>query len=136
MNTSEKIILFIIVDRKKADLFILKDGEVDSSKKIMNPGVGKESRIDSGEIYGKNTKLSHKIDNQIHRHLQLVMHEVAEFINGKKIDGVFIGGHKPMFSLIEKELPAELRDKLRGDFVTELNITDDELIKHCKVVLS
>lgn len=127
--------LFIIADLKKASLFLFKRGEVETNKNIMNPGVQKRTRINSGELYGRSNKLSRHIDNQVHRHLQLVIKEAVMLITGKHINGVFFGGHKPLFHLIEKELPVDLQKKLRGDFITELNIPEDELIKHCKSIL-
>lgn len=127
--------LFIVADLKKADLFLFNKGEMMMSKKIMDPSVQKRTRINSGELYGRSNKFSHRIDNQVHRHLQLIMQEAIMFIKGKHINGVFLGGHKPFFHTIVNELPADLQKKLRGEFVTELNISQDELIKHCKHIL-
>lgn len=127
--------LFIIADKKKADLFLFDKGEVVTSRGIMDPGVKKKTKINSGELYGRNTKLMHHIENQLQNHLQYVMKETADLINGKHINGVFIGGHQLLFHLIEKELPADLQKKLRGNFITELNISETELIKHCKKAL-
>lgn len=127
--------LIIIADLKKAYLFLFNRGEVELSKNIMNPSIRKRTRINSGELFGKNNKLSHRIDNQIHRHLQLVIQESDMLIKGKHVNGVFVGGHKPLFQKIVNELPPDLQKKLRGEFITELNISQKELIKHCKHVL-
>lgn len=127
--------LIIVADQKKAFIFLFNKGEVERIKTIMDPGVSKRTRINSGELYGRNNKLSHHIDNQIHEHLQLIMQEVALFIKDKHINGVFLGGHQPFFHLIVNELPADLQKKLRGEFITELNIPQEELIKHCKKVI-
>lgn len=127
--------LIIIADQKKADLFIFNKGELDEIKTVMDTGVRKKTRIDSGELYGRNTKLSHHIDTQIHNHLQLIIQGAMTMIKGKHINGVFLGGHKPLFHTILGELPADLQKKVRGEFITELNIPQDELIKHCKHVL-
>lgn len=128
--------LFIIADRKKAFLYLFEKGDVDDSRNIMDPSVNKQIRVNSGEIYGKNSKLEHKIENQIDRHLKLVLTEAEKFINGRHVNGIFIGGHKELFHKIENELPQDLQKKLRGDFVTELNIKEEELISHCKKVLA
>lgn len=128
--------LIIIADKKKAVLFLFNKDDMEISKKIMDPGVRKETKINSGEIYGKNTKLEHKMDNQLHQHLQLIMHEIEAFVQGKHINGVFIGGHQPLFHLIEDALPTLLQEKVRGDFVTELNIPEEELLRHCTKVIN
>lgn len=127
--------LIIVADLKKADLFLFNKGEVETSKKIMNAGVRKRTRINSGELYGRNNKLSHHIDNQIRRHLQLIIQEAIMLIKGTHINGVFIGGHKPLLHTIINELPVDLQKKLRGEFITDLNIPEDKLIKHCKYML-
>ena len=91
----------------------------------------KKIKSDSGELFGRNDKLMRHIENQVHTHLRYVMSETESLVKGKVINGVFIGGHQPLFHLIEKTLPADLQKKLRGDFVTELNIPEPEIIKHC-----
>lgn len=128
--------LFIIADRKKALLLLFNKGEVEIRKDIMNPGIRKATKINSGELYGRNTKLSNRIDNQLHKHLQLILHEAETIIKNKHINGLFLGGHQPLFHSIEIELPTILKEKLRGEFITELNIQEDEIIKHCKHLLT
>ena len=127
--------LFIIVDKKKAFLFLFARGVVEIQKSIMDPGIRKATKLDSGELHGRNTKLSNHIDNQLHRHLQLILQEAEILIKSKHINGLFLGGHQPLFHSIEKELPVLLKEKLRGEFITELNIPEDELITHCKDIL-
>ena len=128
--------LFIIADKKKAFLFLFNKGEVEIQKYVMDPGIRKETKIDSGELHGKNTKLTNHIDNQLHRHLQLILQEAEKIIKDKHINGLFLGGHQPLFHSIEKELPTVLKEKLRGKFITELNIPEDELITHCIHILT
>ena len=127
--------LFIIADRKKAFLFLFNRGDIAIQKNIMHPGIRKATKIDSGELHGRNTKLSNHIDNQLHRHLQLILQEAENLIKDKHLNGLFLGGHQPLFHSIEKELPTILKEKLRGEFITELNISEGELIKHCKDIL-
>jgi len=128
--------LFIIADKKKAFLFLFNRGEVEIQKNIMDPGIRKATKIDSGELHGRNTKLSNHIDNQLHRHLQLILQGAENLIKNKNINGLFLGGHQPLFHSMKKELPVVLKEKLRGEFITELNIPEDELIKHCKYILT
>src|SRR3989338_3090960 len=127
--------IMIVAERKKASLFLFSKGELEESREIMNPGVRKNIKTDSGELYGRNYKLSHHIDHQLQRHIQLIIREIDNLIKGKHINGIFIGGHKPLFHFIVSELPKDLQKKLRGEFITELNIPKDELIKHGQQVL-
>jgi hypothetical protein len=128
--------LFIVADLKKATIIFFNKGVVEKISEIMDPSVSRKIKSTSGEIYGRNTKLSHKINNQIHKHLQLIVNQASSLISGKHINGVFIGGHKTMFNAIEKVMPKELQEKVRGEFVTELNLPESELIAHCKQTLT
>src|SRR5579872_3625474 len=136
IETEEGHYFFIIADRKKAFLFLFDRGEVEIQKNIMHPGIRKATKLDSGELHGRNTKLSNHIDNQLHQHLQLILREAENFIKNKHINGLFLGGHQPLFHLIKKELPSILKEKLREEFITELNIPEDKLIKHCQYILT
>ena len=128
--------LVMFIDKKKAFLFLFNKGELELSEKIMHPGLQKGTRINSGELYGRNTKQEKKISHQLHRHLKLIIEEAEIFIEGKRINGIFIGGHKPLFSLIREELPEYMLKKLRGNFIAELNKAEDELIHHGKFVIA
>lgn len=132
----EEHYLFIAADLKKAYLFLFKKGAVETTRTIMDPSVNKKIKSNQGEMNGRNKKYDHKIDNQIHSHMQLIAREATNLISGKHVNGIFIGGHKTMFSTLEKELPQDLQKKLRGEFVTELNIPQDELVAHCLKTLS
>lgn len=127
--------LFVIADSKKASLFLFNKGELADSREFIHTGVKKMVKSDSGELYGRNNKLARHIDKQLHEHLKLVMLQVEDFIKGKHLNGVFIGGHKPFHHRIESELPKVLQDKVRGSFITELNISQEELTEHCIHVL-
>jgi hypothetical protein len=128
--------LFIIADSEKAHLFLFSKGELVQSKDYQDEGVQRKTRINSGELYGRSTKLTHKINNELKQHVQQIMSEAEKFVEGTHINGVFLGGHKPLFHVMIEELPSDLQKKLRGEFVTELSILEHDLIKHCKQVLA
>lgn len=127
--------LILIADRKKAFLFLFVKGKIETKKEIMDPGVQKDTRINSGELYGRNSKLMRHIDNQLRLHLKLIVKEAESLLQGKHINGMFIGGHKPMFHNIVEALPEFLKQKIKGEFITELNIPELELIAHCQQIL-
>lgn len=132
----ERHYLFIIADLKKATLFLFNKEVLETTRQIMDPSVNKKIKSNSGELYGKNTKLDHRIDNQTHKHLQLIVREASALIHGKHINGIFIGGHKTLFNTIKEVLPQDLQKKVRGEFITELNIPQEEIIIHCKNTLN
>lgn len=65
----EEHYLIIIADLKKADIYLFNKGEVEANKKVMDPGVRKRTRINSGELFGRNDKVARHIDHQVHLHL-------------------------------------------------------------------
>ena len=79
--------LFIIADSKKAFFFLFDQGNLVNSYRFMHTGVKKMVKSDSGELSGRNDKLSRHIDKQIHEHLLLMMEQVALFAKGKQING-------------------------------------------------
>ena len=101
-------------------------------KVFMDPGVRQESKINSGEINGKADKLANRVHNQLHKHLQNISNEVDVLVANKQIEGVFIGGHKQLFGLLTEALSSSIQQKLRGEFVSELDITEEEIIDHCR----
>lgn len=127
--------LFVVADSKKAFLFLFKRGNLEDSRDIMDPGVMKKIKSNSREMHGRNTKLMNKRGNQLRDHFSKILEEADVFIRGKHINGVFLGGHQPLFKALENEMSSELRTLLRGNFVTELNIPREELIAHCTKVL-
>lgn len=127
--------LFIIADSKKASILLFNKGDLADSREFMHTGIKKMVKSDSGELYGRNDKLARHIDKQLDEHLKLIMLQVEDFIKGKHLNGVFIGGHKPLHHKIEGVLSKSLQDKMRGSFITELNISHEKLIKHCMSVL-
>jgi hypothetical protein len=126
--------LFIVADQRKTFLILFNKGEVEDMRDSVNEPVEQMIKSDSGEMHGRNDKLGRHIEKQIH--VQTVMTEVTRFINGKQINGVFIGGHQPFHHTIQHALPPALQEKFRSAFVTELTISHAALIEHCKQVLT
>ncbi len=127
--------LFIVADTKKAFLFLFSQGKLEATHDIMDPGVMKKIKSNSRELHGRNTKLMNKRGNQLRDHFSKILEEADIFIRGKHINGVFLGGHQPLFKALENEMSSTLRTLMRGTFVTELNIPREELIAHCTKVL-
>lgn len=134
IETFNKKYLVLLVDLAKARLFTVNSGRIDETKEIFDPSVPqKVKRIN--EAWGREDKIIRHIQNHINRHLKLIAAEVAKFANGKNIHFILIGGHKQLFAKVKKHLPGNLADKVRGTFVTELNIPlSDIFLKSKKYV--
>lgn len=128
--------VMVIADRKSARLFFFEKGEMLRMLKIRHSGVSKKIKSNSGEIYGRNDKYMRHIGKKLDEHIERVIKKFQTLVGNRKISGIFIGGHKPMFHMIEEALPLEFRNKVRGEMVTELKISDAQLIDESKNILA
>jgi hypothetical protein len=128
--------LFLIVDSKKASFLLFENNKLKKSHFVMDPSVMKKIKSNSGELLGRNTKLMNRRDHQLTTHLKFIMDEAMNFVGTIHLNGVFIGGHQPLFHQIESQLPETLKKVFRGTFVTELNIPEDALVAMCLKKLS
>lgn len=114
--------LVLLVDRKKARIFTVYLGEIEEYKDVIVDIVPQKVRASEERFYGRSDKIFRHIENHLNRHLKTVAEKVKEFIQGKRINFIIIGGHKEIFEKLKKHLPKYIIDKVEGEFVTELNI--------------
>lgn len=113
--------LVLLVDRKKAKLLIVSSGKIEEHKDILIDNVPqnvKAKKID----YGREDKIFRHIEQHLHYHLQLIAKETKEFIRGKDISFILLGGHKELLPKMRTHLKYPLNKMVKGKFVTELNI--------------
>lgn len=127
--------LFVVADREKAELFTFYQGGLEAFKEVYDPSVPQKVKSNKEEYYARNSIILRHIEDHLHRHLQKISQEINVFIKGKSIQGVFVGGHKPLFRTIKHHLGNNLQQRLQGEFVTELNIPQPELIQHAEKTL-
>lgn len=127
--------LFIIADRKKAYLFTFQGGVMEDYKEVYDPSVPQKVKSNKGEYYARNDIILRHIQEHLRRHLQKISEMVDSFIKDKQIHAVFIGGHKPLFHDIKIALNHDLQRKLKGEFITELNIPRNQLIQNAEKAL-
>lgn len=123
--------LVLLVDREKARLFTVHLGQIDETKEIFDPSV--PQKVKHGDnAWDAQDKIFRHIQDHLHRHLKLITQETAKFANGRNIQFILIGGHKELFAKIKKHLPKNLADKVKGTFVTELNIPLNDIFLKSK----
>ncbi len=114
--------LVVVVDRKKARFFTLFLDTLEEEIQIKDPSVPQNVK---GRNAGERAdKVARHILYHLHRHFQLVVEEMENFIRDKSIQGVIIGSHKEIIHKLEKALPNYLRDEVIGEFHAE---PDDDL---------
>lgn len=127
----QKRYLVILADRQKAKFFTLFLGTVEEKGEITDKAVPQKVKA----AHTRTDHVNQHIRNHLHYHLKLVGQKLKEFAISKKIDVVLIGGHKELFNQVKKHLPYQLRDKIRGEFVSELNIPTEQIAEKSKLVI-
>lgn len=119
--------MVLLADRKMVKMFTLLDGSIEEKEEFENEHVPQKVK------HGDNTwdaqdKIFRHIEDHLHRHLKKVGERAAKFALKNNISELIIGGHKPLFSKIEKHLPYPLSQKVTGRFVTELKAPFNEIL--------
>ncbi len=114
--------LVLLVDRKKARIFTVHLGEIEEYEDFIVDIVPQEVKVEEEHYYGRSNKISRHIDDHLNRHLKIVAEKVKEFMEGKRINFIIIGGHEEIFEKLKKRLPKYIREKIEGEFVIELNV--------------
>lgn len=112
-------------------MFTLNNGAVERHLELSNDEA--PPRVKHGDdTWDAQDKIFRHVEDHLHRHLEHVAKEALEFAKKEKIAGVLIGGHRPLFSKIEKQLKYPLSKKVIGTFVTELKVPQEEVFKRVK----
>lgn len=132
MKYMSKRYLFVLADRKLAKFFTFYNGFLEDHMEVSDPSVPQDVKSNKEENHARNNKIIRHIEDHIHRHLQLISKKIDEFVGLKKINAVFIGGHKEMLHLIRKHLNPSLKKKITGEFVAGLKVFQNEILRRCE----
>lgn len=123
--------LVILVDRAQAKFFTLARGNIEKQDQLYDPSVPQNVHPDTSEALYANRedKNNRHIQDHLHRHFARVGEKVSAFVEDVPIQGVIIGGHKMYFQQFERYLPSRLKNKIVGEFVSELNTNMNTLVK-------
>lgn len=123
--------MVLLVDRNRANMFTLLDGVV-GKKEVLTDDDTPQKVKHGDDTWDSEDKIFRHIEDHLHRHLQKVGKHAFTFAKENRTAGLIIGGHKPLFSKVEKNLPAALSKKVTGTFVTELKAPFGEILKRAK----
>jgi len=129
MNT--KTYMILLVDRKQAKMFTLRDGVVGEQEDYKNSQVPQKVKH-GDDTWDAPDKIFRHIEDHLHRHLQAVGEKARVFADRNKVDGIIIGSHIPLFAKVEKHLPYPLPRKVEGKFITGLKAPFNEILKRAK----
>lgn len=123
--------MVLLVDREKARMFTVEQGEIAEQSEFSSNYVpqNKQATGRDGNA-GRSDIMTRHTNELLKRHIDNACKAASKFASTKDIDFLIIGGHSEIFAKVAKSLPLNLRDKLAGSFVTEINIPlNDILIK-------
>lgn len=123
--------MVLLVDREKALMFTVEQGEIVEQSKFSGDYVpqNKQATGRDGNA-GRSDIMTRHTNELLNRHINNACEAADKFARTKDIDFLIIGGHSEMFAKVAKSLPSNLQNKLVGSFVTEINIPlNDILIK-------
>lgn len=122
------IYMVLLVDRKRARMFILVDGKAVSHLELSHDEA--PQKVKAGvNTWDAQDKIMRHIEDHLHKHLEHVATDSLKFALNEKVTHLLIGGHKPLFSKIIKQLKYPLSKKFIGTFVTELKIPQEEVLE-------
>lgn len=119
----------LLVDNAKARFFTVHLGKIEEHEEIFDPSVPQRVRANEEHFYGRSDKIFRHIQDHLNRHLKLIAEKARQFITENQARFVIVGGHEQIFKKIIKRLPKNIRDKIRGTFVTELNIPASQVLR-------
>jgi hypothetical protein len=123
--------LILLVDREHARFYLISNGHFIEEKELEKDHVPQKVKH-GDDTWDAQDKIFRHIEVHLHKHLQRVVEEAANFIKGKNVTGVLIGGHKPLFTKVTHHLPTQLSKKVIGTFVTELKINKEMILKNAQ----
>lgn len=124
--TTKKYLL-LLVDREHAKLLLIADGRV-KVERVIKKDIVPQNVKHGDDTWDSQDKIFRHIEDHLHRHLQHVANETTSFIKEYNVIEILIGGHKPLFSKIIKNLPHAIFTKVIGTFVTELKVTNNTIL--------
>lgn len=134
---SSRRYLVILSDRKNAIFYTYAGGAIEDRDSLFDDSVPQDVAHIGAD--GLRTQRDDKTQRHVHEHLQKHFSYIGEraeaFIKNKSIVGVILGGHKNEMSQFKEHLPKTLKEKVVGEFVSELHGNFNEILKRSSKVI-
>jgi hypothetical protein len=127
--------LVLLVDREKARMFTVEQGEIVNHSEFKGDYVPQKvkstGRVISGGNYDTNFRHNEEL---LQRHINNAVRAVEVFTKNEDIHFVIIGGHAEILEKVIKSLPTNLQNKVVNSFVTEVNIPLNDILLESKKI--
>lgn len=130
--------LAIFVDREKAIMFSVIDNTVEDKTEVIDKTVPQNVHQNAEEVprSQRSDKTNRHIEQHIDRHFQTLARKTEEFIQGKPILGIVIGGHKNIMHKFIKQLPSWMQKRIVGEISSELNTNFNILVENANKIIA
>jgi peptide subunit release factor 1 (eRF1) len=130
--------LVILSDKQKAILYTIFAGSLEAQEEVFDDSVPHDAqgRWANAPRAQRNDKLQRHIHEHLQKHFAYIASRAVSFIKNKPIAGVILGGHKTEMSQFKEHLPKNLKEKVVGNFVSELNTNFNEILGKSKEVVA
>ncbi len=125
--------LVLLVDREKAKMFTVEQGEIAEQAEYIGDTVSRPAKASSRD--GTDTQPdinSRRSDMLLKQHIVEVTKAVTKFVKAADISFVIVGGHNEMFKKVAEALPANLRSKTVLGLVTDINQPLSTILRESK----
>lgn len=127
--------MVLMTDREKTRMFTVEQGEITEYSEYEGSFVPQRaSSTGKGSLPSQIDVNFRRIEKSLDERLKLSAHAVVEFAKHKNIHFIILGGHKEMFKRVAESLPIDLRSKIVGNFVTEIDLPLNEILAKSKII--
>jgi hypothetical protein len=127
--------LVLLVDREKARMFSVEQGEIVDRSQFIRGFVPQRVKSTGRDgVLNQSDTNSRRNETLLKRHIDMAAKAVIKFVNANDINFVIIGGHAEMFKKVADSLPANLKSKVVAGFVTEVNIPLNDILIESKKI--
>jgi peptide subunit release factor 1 (eRF1) len=127
--------LVLLVDREKARMFTVEQGEMINHAEYIGDNVPQKTKSTGRDFAVGGSDASFRYNEVLlQRHIDKAAQAVAKFTRSQTVHFVIIGGHSEMFKRVAASLPPGLRSKVLNNFVTEINIPLNDIMIESKKI--
>jgi len=119
----------VVVDKEKARVFTVFLGEIQEITEVFNEFPGKHAQGGWSQ-----KRFQGHTEDHLQRHLKEVADKAYSFWQQDNFDRLIVAGSKEVLPKLEKILPNDLKNRLAGEFATELFKSDEHFLQKSLVV--
>ncbi|MBI2442331.1 MAG: hypothetical protein HYV40_00295 [Candidatus Levybacteria bacterium] len=126
--------LVVLVDRKKAVIFVIHLGEVEEKIVVSDGNVPQNVRANERDFYGRPNKIYRHIEDHLHRHLHVIVAALDEAVRRYETEFILIGGQEETINKLRRQLPHTIESMVLETFRMDPDTPLDAIVQTSKKV--